>query len=171
MGTSVWWSLIVGNGGTTLSQGVGKEPGSGWEDAELPHLFCCCPLLYTSMTPFVLPCAPCSYCNDCRDLDLCRDEELLAASLEVQEQQAAGSRRSSGTWSCRQCRQAYNMAALEQRLVEALNQHVQAYELQVRRARAHLPGPSLRCLFLFRPQPSRSCKGEVFLLPSPLLPE
>ena len=34
-------------------------------------------------------------------------------------------------WSCRQCKQAYDMEAIEQRMVVALNQHVRAYELQV----------------------------------------
>lgn len=34
-------------------------------------------------------------------------------------------------WSCRQCKQGYDMEAIEQRLVVALNQHVRAYELQV----------------------------------------
>jgi len=34
-------------------------------------------------------------------------------------------------WSCRQCRQGYDMEAIEQRLVIALNQYVRSYELQV----------------------------------------
>eukprot|EP00967_Tisochrysis_lutea_P026844 scaffold31015_cov17-Tisochrysis_lutea.AAC.3 len=42
-------------------------------------------------------------------------------------------RRAEGdeAWCCRQCRQSYDMEAIEQRLVLALNQHVRTYELQV----------------------------------------
>jgi len=80
-----------------------------------------------------LPDVICSYCNDCRDLDLCRDEQLLQHSKQQDPSaSAAGNRRAEGdeAWCCRQCRQSYDMEAIEQRLVLALNQHVRTYELQ-----------------------------------------
>ena len=54
-----------------------------------------------------------SYCNDCRDLDLCRDDELARHS-----------------WNCRVCGQPYSQPALEQRLVLALQHRVKEYQLQ-----------------------------------------
>ncbi|KAF5838378.1 hypothetical protein DUNSADRAFT_2987 [Dunaliella salina] len=80
-----------------------------------------------------LPDVICSYCNDCRDLDLCRDEQLVQHSKQQDPTtSAAGTRRAEGdeAWCCRQCRQSYDMEAIEQRLVVALNQHVRTYELQ-----------------------------------------
>ena len=55
----------------------------------------------------------CSFCNDCRDLDLCRDDELARHH-----------------WNCRVCEQPYNQASLEQRLVLALQHRVREYQLQ-----------------------------------------
>ena len=59
------------------------------------------------------PSLDCSYCNDCRDLDLCRDDELARHR-----------------WNCRVCEQPYNQASLEQRLVLALQHRVREYQLQ-----------------------------------------
>ncbi|GAX75625.1 hypothetical protein CEUSTIGMA_g3069.t1 [Chlamydomonas eustigma] len=62
---------------------------------------------------FTLPDVICSYCNDCRDLDLCRDSELAAHE-----------------WSCGECQQPYDQAAMEQRLMVALQHRVRQYQLQ-----------------------------------------
>ncbi|KAG1663133.1 hypothetical protein FOA52_000655 [Chlamydomonas sp. UWO 241] len=62
---------------------------------------------------FTLPDVICSFCNDCRDLDLCRDDELARHS-----------------WNCRVCGHAHEQAAIEGRLVTALRAAVREYELQ-----------------------------------------
>ncbi|KAG2442618.1 hypothetical protein HXX76_002703 [Chlamydomonas incerta] len=63
--------------------------------------------------PFVLPDVICSYCNDCRDLDLCRDEALAQHD-----------------WRCRACRQQLDTAGLERRLVGLLRREEAAYQTQ-----------------------------------------
>ena len=62
---------------------------------------------------FFFPLPRNSYCNDCRDLDLCRDDELARHS-----------------WACRVCSQPYSQGSLERRLVLALQQRVREYQLQ-----------------------------------------
>eukprot|EP00798_Chlamydomonas_sp_ICE-L_P017969 gene17969-24374_t len=62
---------------------------------------------------FTLPDVICSYCNDCRDMDLCRDDELARKN-----------------WQCRVCSQTYNMAAIERRLVAVLQQRIREYQVQ-----------------------------------------
>ncbi|KXZ56813.1 hypothetical protein GPECTOR_1g732 [Gonium pectorale] len=63
--------------------------------------------------PFVLPDVICGFCNDCRELDLCRDEALQRHD-----------------WRCRSCRQQLDTAALERRLVGLLRQEAAAYQTQ-----------------------------------------
>lgn len=58
------------------------------------------------------PCYP-SFCNDCRDLDLCRDDDLARHD-----------------WRCRVCAQPYPLPGIERRLVSALQARVRAYALQ-----------------------------------------
>lgn len=62
---------------------------------------------------FVLRDAICSFCNDCRDLDLCRDADLM-------EHQ----------WKCRACSQPYDLDVIEARLVHQLHLKVRDYQLQ-----------------------------------------
>lgn len=58
-------------------------------------------------------CRPCSHCNDCRELDLCRDESLQ-----------------KGNWDCPNCGAAYDKAPIEARLVAALQARLKEYTLQ-----------------------------------------
>ncbi|XP_059627348.1 DNA polymerase epsilon catalytic subunit A-like [Cornus florida] len=64
---------------------------------------------------FTLPNVICSYCNDCRDLDLCRDRALL-----------------SQEWRCAvpQCGQPYNREVLENALLQIVRQRERVYHLQ-----------------------------------------
>lgn len=57
----------------------------------------------------------CSYCNDCRDLDLCRDSALLAKE-----------------WRCAvpQCGQPYDREAMENALLQIVRQRERIYHLQ-----------------------------------------
>lgn len=52
-------------------------------------------------------------CNDCRDLDLCRDEALAQHD-----------------WRCRNCRQPLDRPATERRLVALLRAEAAAYQCQ-----------------------------------------
>jgi DNA polymerase epsilon subunit 1 len=54
-----------------------------------------------------------SFCNDCRDLDLTRDEALALHD-----------------WRCRVCRQPLDTASLERRLVAGLRAEAAAYQTQ-----------------------------------------
>ncbi|KAH7561208.1 hypothetical protein JRO89_XS10G0191200 [Xanthoceras sorbifolium] len=64
---------------------------------------------------FVLPNVICSYCNDCRDLDLCRDLALLAKE-----------------WRCAmpQCGQPYDREEMENSLLQVVRQRERLYHLQ-----------------------------------------
>ncbi|XP_068311422.1 DNA polymerase epsilon catalytic subunit A-like [Pyrus communis] len=64
---------------------------------------------------FTLPNVICSYCNDCRDLDLCRDSALLA-----------------GEWRCcvPQCGQLYDKEVMENALLQIVRQRERLYHLQ-----------------------------------------
>ncbi|KAF6166038.1 hypothetical protein GIB67_012935 [Kingdonia uniflora] len=64
---------------------------------------------------FTLPNVICSYCNDCRDLDLCRD-----SGLHVQE------------WHCLvpQCGQPYDREMMENALLQIVRQRERLYHLQ-----------------------------------------
>ncbi|GLI69098.1 hypothetical protein VaNZ11_013644, partial [Volvox africanus] len=63
--------------------------------------------------PFVLPDVICIFCNDCRDLDLTRDEALAQHD-----------------WRCRSCRQPLDTASLERRLVSGLRAEAAVYQTQ-----------------------------------------
>lgn len=54
-----------------------------------------------------------SFCNDCRELDLTRDEALAQHD-----------------WRCRSCRQPLDTAALERRLVSGLRAEAASYQTQ-----------------------------------------
>lgn len=64
---------------------------------------------------YTLPNVICSYCNDCRDLDLCRDRALI-----------------SQEWRCAvpQCGQPYDREAMENALVQIVRQRERLYHLQ-----------------------------------------
>ncbi|XP_050220537.1 DNA polymerase epsilon catalytic subunit A-like isoform X2 [Mercurialis annua] len=64
---------------------------------------------------FVLPNVICSYCNDCKDLDLCRDSALLAQE-----------------WRCAvpQCGQPYDREVMENALLQIVRQRERLYHLQ-----------------------------------------
>ncbi|KAI3992350.1 hypothetical protein MKX01_030071 [Papaver californicum] len=64
---------------------------------------------------FTLPNVICSYCNDCRDLDLCRDSALLADE-----------------WRCAvpQCGQPYNREVVENALLQVVRQRERLYHIQ-----------------------------------------
>ncbi|XP_058067456.1 DNA polymerase epsilon catalytic subunit A-like isoform X2 [Magnolia sinica] len=64
---------------------------------------------------FTLSNVICSYCNDCRDLDLCRDTALLAHE-----------------WRCAvpQCGQPYNREEMENALLQIVRQRERLYHLQ-----------------------------------------
>ncbi|PHT69169.1 DNA polymerase epsilon catalytic subunit B [Capsicum annuum] len=64
---------------------------------------------------YTLPNVICSYCNDCRDLDLCRDRALI-----------------SHEWHCAvpQCGQPYDREAMENALVQIVRQRERLYHLQ-----------------------------------------
>ncbi|KAK3041245.1 hypothetical protein RJ639_001528, partial [Escallonia herrerae] len=64
---------------------------------------------------FVLPNVICSYCNDCRDLDLCRDRALLAQE-----------------WHCAmpQCGQPYDREVMENAFLQIVRQRERLYHLQ-----------------------------------------
>ncbi|XP_042499556.1 DNA polymerase epsilon catalytic subunit A-like isoform X2 [Macadamia integrifolia] len=64
---------------------------------------------------FTLPNVICSYCNDCRDLDLCRDSVLLAQELRC---------------AVPQCGQPYDREAMENALLQIVRQRERLYHIQ-----------------------------------------
>eukprot|EP00878_Enallax_costatus_P029003 GHUV01031378.1.p1 GENE.GHUV01031378.1~~GHUV01031378.1.p1 ORF type:complete len:172 (+),score=57.58 GHUV01031378.1:350-865(+) len=75
---------------------------------------------FSAEAAFVDPCVSfrlhdiiCSHCNDCRELDLCRDPALQ-----------------KGNWACPCCKAEYDAAAIEARLVAALQGRIKEYVLQ-----------------------------------------
>lgn len=75
---------------------------------------------------FVNPCETfrlrqviCDYCNFCRDLDLCRDRDLMPS--------AQGE---PAPWLCPGCSTEYDKLALEQMLVDIVQRRLLAYQLQ-----------------------------------------
>jgi len=62
---------------------------------------------------FVLSDVSCTFCNLTRDLDLCRDPDIV-----------------SRNWCCSQCHNLYDVEMIENQLVERANQLAIAYELQ-----------------------------------------
>ncbi|XP_042956181.1 DNA polymerase epsilon catalytic subunit A-like [Carya illinoinensis] len=64
---------------------------------------------------FILPNVICSYCNDCRDLDLCRDSVLVDQE-----------------WRCAvpQCGQPYDREVMENALLQIVRQRERIYHLQ-----------------------------------------
>ena len=63
----------------------------------------------------------CNYCNDCRDIDLCRDQEVNNADVTLAER-----------WRCSnlRCRQLYDLDAIERMLISRVRWRAKAYQLQ-----------------------------------------
>ncbi|XP_071932173.1 DNA polymerase epsilon catalytic subunit A-like [Coffea arabica] len=70
---------------------------------------------YNQSPSFTLPNVICSYCNECRDLDLCRDRALLGQE-----------------WRCAvpQCGQPYDRELMENALLQIVRQRERLYHLQ-----------------------------------------
>ncbi|KAK3232982.1 hypothetical protein CYMTET_56694, partial [Cymbomonas tetramitiformis] len=64
---------------------------------------------------FTLQDVICTYCNDCRDLDLCRDPDIQQKK-----------------WRCRvaSCQHPYDLETIESRLMQIVRKRVHAYQLQ-----------------------------------------
>ncbi|KAJ1731895.1 DNA polymerase epsilon catalytic subunit [Coemansia biformis] len=68
----------------------------------------------------VLPRVVCDFCNFCRDMDFCRDADLLPAQgAEL-----------PADWACLGCGCAYDRTRIEERLVEQLHEQLLAYQMQ-----------------------------------------
>ncbi|XP_022098482.1 DNA polymerase epsilon catalytic subunit A-like [Acanthaster planci] len=67
---------------------------------------------------YILPEVICRVCNHCRDLDLCRDPLLVQDGNSV------------ALWQCIQCNTEYDVATIEQSLIEAVQRSSMAYTLQ-----------------------------------------
>ena len=66
---------------------------------------------------FVVPDLICAFCSHCRDLDLCRDEQLLSEDPDQ-------------WWRCPHCANRYDVDRLEQLLVAAVERQITRYALQ-----------------------------------------
>ena len=77
---------------------------------------------------FVLPDVICSFCNQWRDLDLCRDAAVTGEHDEEEEDEAAleGTR----IWKCASCEQPYDMDMLEHSLVAIVQRRSTWFQLQ-----------------------------------------
>lgn len=62
---------------------------------------------------YVLPDVICGYCNHCRDLDLCRDPELM-----------------NHVWKCTQCQHQYDKTLIEATLVQIVTRRHTNYQVQ-----------------------------------------
>jgi DNA polymerase epsilon subunit 1 len=67
---------------------------------------------------FVLPEVICEMCNNCRDLDLCRDPHILSDED------------GRTMWRCSHCGNAYDLALIEQSLINAVQRRSMSYTLQ-----------------------------------------
>jgi len=66
---------------------------------------------------FVVPDLICAFCSHCRDLDLCRDEQLLSEDPDQ-------------WWRCPHCANRYDVDRLEQLLIAAVERQITRYALQ-----------------------------------------
>ncbi|TFJ85676.1 hypothetical protein NSK_003184 [Nannochloropsis salina CCMP1776] len=66
---------------------------------------------------FVVPDLICAFCSHCRDLDLCRDEQLLSEDPDQ-------------WWRCPHCANRYDVDRVEQLLITAVERQVTRYALQ-----------------------------------------
>ncbi|SNX82388.1 probable POL2 - DNA polymerase epsilon, calytic subunit A [Melanopsichium pennsylvanicum] len=71
--------------------------------------------------PFKIPLIICTFCNDDRTLDLCRDADLMPAHPNPER---------GPMWKCGKCAFPYNVAQLETRLVGIANGYLESFHLQ-----------------------------------------
>ncbi|KAJ2388867.1 hypothetical protein GGI23_005962 [Coemansia sp. RSA 2559] len=76
----------------------------------------------------VLPRVVCDFCNFCRDMDFCRDADLLPAPAVSGDN---GSHQANPPeWQCLGCGSAYDRVRIEERLIEQLRALVLSYQMQ-----------------------------------------
>ncbi|KAJ2231118.1 DNA polymerase epsilon catalytic subunit [Coemansia sp. RSA 518] len=75
----------------------------------------------------VLPRVVCDFCNFCRDMDFCRDADLLPV---VQTAENGSVQFEPADWQCLGCSSAYDRVRIEERLIEQLQSMVLAYQMQ-----------------------------------------
>ncbi|CBQ70431.1 probable POL2-DNA polymerase epsilon, calytic subunit A [Sporisorium reilianum SRZ2] len=73
--------------------------------------------------PFKLPLVICTFCNDDRTLDLCRDADLMPEA-------AAGGAMTTPKWKCAKCAFPYSIAHLEMRLINIATSYLESFHLQ-----------------------------------------
>ncbi|KAJ2357938.1 DNA polymerase epsilon catalytic subunit [Coemansia sp. RSA 2618] len=76
----------------------------------------------------VLPRVVCDFCNFCRDLDFCRDADLLPTMQTSSEDGVL--QFAPAEWLCLGCNSAYDRVCIEERLIEQLQSMVLAYQVQ-----------------------------------------
>ncbi|KAJ1982312.1 DNA polymerase epsilon catalytic subunit [Dimargaris xerosporica] len=79
----------------------------------------------------------CEYCNYCRDLDFCRDTDLLPVAIPAGSAPSSAPTMTVGViqyqskpWLCPGCRHEYDRLSIELALVQLLLRRLQAYQLQ-----------------------------------------
>ncbi|KAJ2887474.1 DNA polymerase epsilon catalytic subunit [Coemansia asiatica] len=81
----------------------------------------------------VLPRVVCDFCNFCRDMDFCRDADLLPtqrASEPSSDSNATKIQLVAPEWLCLGCGSSYDRVRIEERLIEQLQSLVLAYQMQ-----------------------------------------
>ncbi|KAJ1965267.1 DNA polymerase epsilon catalytic subunit [Dipsacomyces acuminosporus] len=69
----------------------------------------------------------CDYCNFCRDMDLCRDADLLPSQVASED---GALQLVPSEWQCLGCGNAYDRARIEERLIEQLQSIILSYQMQ-----------------------------------------
>ncbi|KAJ1668343.1 DNA polymerase epsilon catalytic subunit [Coemansia sp. RSA 1813] len=75
----------------------------------------------------VLPRVVCDFCNFCRDMDFCRDADLLPAQVIAED---GSNQANPPEWQCLGCGSAYDRVRIEERLIEQLRALVLSYQMQ-----------------------------------------
>ncbi|KAJ1827075.1 DNA polymerase epsilon catalytic subunit [Coemansia sp. RSA 2599] len=80
----------------------------------------------------VLPRVVCDFCNFCRDMDFCRDADLLPTQRASEPSPDGGAvlQLVAPEWLCLGCGSAYDRVRIEERLIEQLQSLVLAYQMQ-----------------------------------------
>ncbi|KAJ2559538.1 DNA polymerase epsilon catalytic subunit [Coemansia sp. RSA 1933] len=79
----------------------------------------------------LLPRVVCDFCNFCRDMDFCRDADLLPSQQKQQQQDGVSSHQVIlPEWQCLGCGSAYDRVRVEERLIEQLRALVLSYQMQ-----------------------------------------
>ncbi|KAJ2908657.1 DNA polymerase epsilon catalytic subunit [Coemansia aciculifera] len=97
---------------------------------------------FAEASQFVNPCerlvlsrVVCDFCNYCRDMDFCRDADLLPSTTTSSSAATAaaggeGSSVQAPEWECLGCGCAYDRLRIEERLIELLHEALLAYQMQ-----------------------------------------